>query len=235
MISPRKSSGSCATVYRELRLCDQQQFGSQSSVMELYPLDSWPATATCLGRWTTRAARVAVLIVASVFAVQAPAQATAENPAAFKPMHWDNLMPPGRDPMQEVRTKTVGGVVPEGGSTETALMDKLRPVWDNAPTRSELDGAKVKMSGYVVPLDTNRGQTKEFLLVPYFGACIHVPPPPANQIVHVVLGSPKSMRTMDMVSVSGALKTQRKDSPMGMSGYSMRALLIEPYKPQLPQ
>jgi len=195
--------------------------------MKLYPLDSLPAMAAGMSRWMTRVALAVVLMGACAFAVQAPGQVNVENPAAFKPMHWDNLMPPGWDPWREVRVTTAGASVPEGGSTEIALMNKLRPVWDNAPTRSELDGAKVKMSGYVVPLDTNRGQTKEFLLVPYFGACIHVPPPPANQIVHVVLGSPKSMRTMDMVSVSGALKIQRKDSPMGMSGYSMRALPIQ--------
>lgn len=82
-----------------------------------------------------------------------------------------------------------------------------------------------------MPLDTYKGQAKEFLLVPYFGACIHMPPPPANQIVHVLLPTSRPMRTMDMVSVSGDLRTRRLDSPMGMSGYWMQPVQVEPYKP----
>ena len=139
-------------------------------------------------------------------------------------------MPADWDPMKQLRQKNIASVA-EGSAAEMALMRELRVVLDNAPTRSELDGAKVKMSGYVVPLDTQRGQAREILLVPYFGACIHMPPPPANQIVHVVLPAPKPLRTMDMVWVSGVLKTLRRDSPAGMSGYSMRASLVEPYKP----
>ncbi|OHC44405.1 MAG: hypothetical protein A3J25_09630, partial [Pseudomonadales bacterium RIFCSPLOWO2_02_FULL_63_210] len=55
-----------------------------------------------------------------------------------------------------------------------------------APVVKELDGQAVKLPGYIVPLDvTDEGRVTEFLLVPYFGACIHVPPPPSNQIVHV--------------------------------------------------
>jgi hypothetical protein len=154
----------------------------------------------------------------------------AEPAAAFKPMHWDDLMPAGWDPMKQLRATNPTSVA-EGSAAEIALMREMRVVLDNAPTRSELDGAKVKMSGYVVPLDPNRGQAREILLVPYFGACIHTPPPPANQIVHVVLPAPRALRTMDMVSVSGSLRTKRLDSPAGTSGYWMRALTVEPYKP----
>jgi hypothetical protein len=49
-----------------------------------------------------------------------------------------------------------------------------------------LDGQNIRLPGYIVPLEVSEeGRTTEFLLVPYFGACIHVPPPPSNQIVHV--------------------------------------------------
>jgi hypothetical protein len=177
--------------------------------------------------------RLAVVVLAIVCAMTVPARGrAAENVTAFNLMHWDNLMPPGWDPMKALREKNVASIA-EGSAAEVALMRELRAVLDNAPTRSELDGAKVRMAGYVVPLDAYRGQTKEILLVPYFGACIHMPPPPANQIVHVVLPAPRTLRTMDMVSVSGVLKTLRRDSPAGMSGYSMRALLVEPYKPAI--
>jgi uncharacterized protein len=173
---------------------------------------------------------LAVPLIVSAMAIPSHGQA-ADNAAAFKLMHWDNLMPPNWDPMKQLREQNPASVA-EGSAAEVALMRELRAVLDNAPTRSELDGAKVKMSGYVVPLDTHRGQTREILLVPYFGACIHMPPPAANQIVHVVLPTPKALRTMDMVSVSGILKTLRQNSPAGMSGYAMRALRVEAYKPE---
>lgn len=56
----------------------------------------------------------------------------------------------------------------------------------NAPVVKALDGQNIRLPGYIVPLEVSEeGRTTEFLLVPYFGACIHVPPPPSNQIVHV--------------------------------------------------
>ena len=50
---------------------------------------------------------------------------------------------------------------------------------------ASLDGKRVQIGGYVVPLDFDATRVKEFLLVPFVGACIHVPPPPPNQIVYV--------------------------------------------------
>jgi hypothetical protein len=71
---------------------------------------------------------------------------------------------------------------------------------------------------------------REFLLVPYLGACIHTPPPPANQIIHVKPLQPsKGLHMMDAVWVSGRLKTPRSDTSMGISGYSMDAVRVEPY------
>ena len=54
-----------------------------------------------------------------------------------------------------------------------------------APVVQGLDGKRVHIGGYVVPLDFQATRVKEFLLVPFVGACIHVPPPPANQIIYV--------------------------------------------------
>jgi hypothetical protein len=110
------------------------------------------------------------------------------------------------------------------------LMRELREEWDNAPTRPELDGAAVRIPGYLVPLEESRGELSEFLLVPYFGACIHSPPPPANQIVHVLPAKAvKGFRSMDAVWVTGTMRTQRQDSSMGVSGYRLEAQAVEKY------
>ena len=73
---------------------------------------------------------------------------------------------------------------------------------------AELDGKRVHIGGYVVPLDFEATRVKEFLLVPFVGACIHVPPPPANQIVYVKVGEGlRREGTFDPVWVTGTMKT----------------------------
>ena len=112
----------------------------------------------------------------------------------------------------------------------TAALAKLREAWDKAPINPTLVGQLVRLPGYLVPLEETKDGLKEFLLVPYFGACIHSPPPPANQIVHVLPKSPaKGLRSMDTVWVTGVLTGTRTDSYMGMSGYRIEATQVAPY------
>jgi len=151
---------------------------------------------------------------------------------APKETTWEELMPKDWDPMKELGMDKLGpiGMVQEGSVKERNLMKQMRDVWDNAPTNPKMDGARVRLPGYVVPLEEVKGELKEFLLVPYFGACIHSPPPPANQIVHVSSSVPlKGWRTMDAVWVSGTLKAARNDSAMGISGYSIGDPTVERY------
>ena len=89
----------------------------------------------------------------------------------------------------------------------------------------------MRLPGYVVPLDGTRGERREFLLVPHLGACIHSPPPPANQIVHVSLPEhAMDLQTMDTVWVTGSISTARQDSVMGRSGYHIAAIKVERYR-----
>jgi hypothetical protein len=104
-------------------------------------------------------------------------------------------------------------------------------VWPETRTRPELDGQTVKLAGYVVPLDMGWGGMREFLLVPYAGACIHTPPPPANQIVHIVApAAVKGLRAMDVVWVSGRLHVQQLETGAGTSGYQLEASHVAPYR-----
>lgn len=167
------------------------------------------------------------LVGSAVF--QVPGTLAADKAATFRTATWEELVPKDWDPLKQFRDKNTASIR-EGSARELALMREMRDIWDNAPTRSELNGVKLKLPGFVVPLEQSRGEIKEFLLVPYFGACIHSPPPPANQIVYVVLSTPKPLRTMDTVWVSGTMNTTRQDSPWGMSGYSMDGSAVEPYR-----
>jgi hypothetical protein len=142
---------------------------------------------------------------------------------------WDDLMPEDWDPLKLLEGKGLDAIS-DGDPRSEALMREIREQWDKAPTRTELEGLRIRIPGYVVPLDMLGGDIREFLLVPYLGACIHTPPPPANQIIQVVSQRRHALQTMDAVWVIGTLKVARSDTKMGISGYMLEASRIEPYK-----
>lgn len=101
-----------------------------------------------------------------------------------------------------------------------------------APVVKELDGQQVKLPGYIVPLDvTEEGRVTEFLLVPYFGACIHVPPPPSNQIVHVTSELGVLMDALyQPFWIEGPLMVKASSSELAEAGYQMDASKIYAYE-----
>jgi hypothetical protein len=97
--------------------------------------------------------------------------------------------------------------------------------------RSDLDGEVVKIAGFVTPLAFAGTRISEFLLVPFVGACIHVPPPPANQIVYVsdVSGYAPSGDLLYPVWVIGKLKATPLDTDLANVGYQIEGAKVEPY------
>ncbi len=164
-----------------------------------------------------------------------PASGPSASSGEFRQARWEELVPKGWDPFASFKD-TNRGALSDSNPRVLQMMRELREVLDNAPTVAEMNGAAVKLPGYVVPLEEVKGELKEFLLVPYFGACIHTPPPPANQIVHVVMTTPvKGIRSMEAVWASGTLRTARQDSAMGTSGYRMNAVIVQRYEPPAPR
>ncbi|MEM7282198.1 MAG: DUF3299 domain-containing protein [Pseudomonadota bacterium] len=148
----------------------------------------------------------------------------AEEP---RELSWDDLIP---------EAKTIEGpggdnpVVGKNwnGSFEDAFSTPVLPVG----VVEELDGVLAKIPGFVVPLElAEGGKVKEFLLVPYFGACIHYPPPPPNQLVHVTMDEPTEIQSQwDPIWAIGKLKTEMKRSDLGSAGYAMVAQSLEIYE-----
>lgn len=171
---------------------------------------------------------VSPLVLAQVAPLRQPT--TSSAPAgAYREATWEELVPKDWDPFARFKSMDLARLSDSSPKMQEVMRD-LREVLDNAPTNASMNGAAIKLAGYVVPLEEVKGELKEFLLVPYFGACIHTPPPPANQIVHVVVAKPtKNIRSMDAVWVSGTLKSVRTDSAMGASGYRMDAVLVDQY------
>lgn len=169
----------------------------------------------------------------------APEATTATNPlggkgASSKPatgprqITWEELVPKDWDPSKEFKGMDLSAL-DDGDPRANELLMKMQEVSNNAPTNPAMNGVEVKIPGFIVPLEEAKGEVTEFLLVPYFGACIHTPPPPANQILHVVPQKGAKFRAMDTVWVTGKLQTLRNDSMMGVSGYHVSASSVTKY------
>ena len=157
------------------------------------------------------------------------------SPAAqddVRELEWEDLMPEGWDPfsgLDALMSDDAQNLADDSAQAGT-LMNAYRDAVRSAPVVGALDGRQVRLPGFVVPLDFQDMETSEFLLVPYFGACIHVPPPPSNQIVYVrtVAGYPIK-ELFDPVWVTGVISTQAHPNEVGDAGYTMQATIIEPY------
>ncbi|MCZ4352817.1 DUF3299 domain-containing protein [Roseovarius aestuarii] len=147
-------------------------------------------------------------------------QVALSNP--FKEITWDDLIPPGV-PYSEI--------IGQGAVDE--VNDTWDPIFDENATKlnTSLDGASVKLPGYIIPIDMGSEGLRSFMLVPYVGACIHVPPPPPNQLVFVTTKTPwPSDQLWDAVWVSGRLSARLQTTEIAESGYEIAADTIEIYE-----
>lgn len=147
---------------------------------------------------------------------------------------WLDLIPADfkqpENPYQTMAQETIDKLM-DGSEESEAELARIEKEFSYAPVVPELDGIRVKIPAYITPLEFD-GQSKlnEFLLVPYVGACMHSPPPPANQIVHAQ--SPKGIESPGMyeaVWAIGTIKTETIKSDLAESGYLMEVEKVIPY------
>lgn len=154
--------------------------------------------------------------------------------AALEETDWLDLMPESDrqalldmpDISHDTPEAQSGFYVP-GGLRST---DKNLPaVMYSAQTVTALDGTKILLGGYPVPLETNQqGRFVEFFLVPYPGACIHVPPPPPNQIV--LVRYPQGIDLSDIYAplwIEGRLHIETSSNDLADSAYTIAAEKVE--------
>lgn len=174
-----------------------------------------------------------ILLAASAWAFLQPAQG--QTPG-YKTIEWNDLMPD--DWVQEM-TKEMAKMnklasLQDNSQEANKAMSELRQKLDNAPIVKSQVNQKIRIPGYAVPLDADRNAKREFLLVPYFGACIHTPPPPSNQIVLVRPTAQSKIKkmpeSMDVLWVEGELKEARVTTSQGVTGYMLEAVSIAPYE-----
>lgn len=164
-----------------------------------------------------------------------PSLATAtENMLNGQPvqvMEWDQLMPADFSLDSIFAQSDELATIDDFDPRAQKLLDEMMAAMQSAPVIPELDGKMIKVPGYVVPMESDGQNVTEFFLVPYFGACIHVPPPPSNQIIYVRFEPGTKVENLyDAIWVTGRLKTETVSTDMATSGYSMEAFQIEPYE-----
>ena len=95
-----------------------------------------------------------------------------------------------------------------------------------------MNGRAIKVPGFIVPLEFNEEQkVTEFFLVPYFGACIHVPPPPPNQIIFVKAENGIEQQELyEPFWLEGVVKTEVSERELGTSAYTMELHTLKPYE-----
>ena len=95
---------------------------------------------------------------------------------------------------------------------------------------TKYNGKVVKIAGYVVPLEFQGNNIHEFLLVPYVGACIHVPPPPPNQLIYVTTSKGQTFNGLfDAVWVFGVINTENMENDIAEVGYKISNGILKPY------
>ncbi|MEQ9145072.1 MAG: DUF3299 domain-containing protein [Parvibaculaceae bacterium] len=183
------------------------------------------------------------LLLAGLFLPLAmmPAQAEPET------LYWEDLMPPeglkaleeayaAANPDEVPAQSPVPSDLPEDGSVLPGA-DPDDPYGTQPPAKQygtfdvveELDGKTIRIPGFMVPFDINQmSEVKEFLLVPYFGACIHVPPPPPNQIIYVTSEEAVPFG-WEPVWLEGVLETKRHVNDLGSAAYTLNLTKLEPY------
>lgn len=168
-----------------------------------------------------------------------------ENPekvktnAAYKNLNWDELSPANWNPLAALKGLDLDKLDDSDPRARDALI-AVGEAWKSAPIIPELNGQRARIAGFVVPLDINKNKVKEFLLVPYFGACIHVPPPPSNQAIHAINATIENQqqnnilkdaaRIQGPVTITGKIQTIFSNTTLGSAGYKMQVESIEQYK-----
>jgi len=149
-------------------------------------------------------------------------------------LNWEDLIPADfvqpENPFNTMSQDEIDKLL-DGSEESNARLAELQEEFEYAPIVEALDGKRVKIPAYVTPLDFD-GQLKmsEFLLVPYMGACIHTPPPPANQVVFADSGDPIELNSpYDPIWAIGTLRAVTVNSDLAEAGYKLEVEEVMPY------
>ena len=165
---------------------------------------------------------------------RAAAEARAADLAArgIREIGWEELLPEGEEErlaqlyQQQMAMLYAGGPIAEGSAADQMIQIGT---FNTVPDMNEL---KVRIPGYTVPFEFGaNAEIREFLLVPYYGACLHAPPPPPNQTVFAITDEPIKLRNLaQAVWIEGTMFTQTQESELADAAYTIRVDSVEVYE-----
>lgn len=161
--------------------------------------------------------------------------------SAFKTIEWTDLIP--KEDLEALMNPPDYVTEIEDGSLEDQISSQIQNAFAVASddryqqalvsTRivPEINGKAIRLPGFIVPLEFNDIQVMtQFFLVPFFGACIHLPPPPPNQIIFVNYPQGLKLKNFyDPYWISGILKTTLIENDMAIAAYTMQMDTFEVY------
>ncbi len=146
----------------------------------------------------------------------------------YEEIIWEDMMPEGEE--ERLLEMYAGLTMGYSGIAEGSAADKAVQI-GTFNVVDDLDGKKIRLPGYTVPFEYGPDvQITEFLLVPYFGACLHAPPPPPNQTLYIKAETPIRMGDLSQaVWVYGTLHTETQTSELADTAYTLTLERIEEY------
>ena len=159
----------------------------------------------------------------------------------FTKINWTDLIPPENleillNPPAYISEIDDGSVEDQissqiKSSIAAAEDDRYQQALVSTEVNTEMNDAMVTIPGFIVPVEFDDEQTiTQFFLVPYFGACLHMPPPPPNQIILVEYTDGLQLEALyTPFWISGQLSTSITENDMATAAYSMKLFEFEPY------
>lgn len=140
----------------------------------------------------------------------------------FVDLDWSDLLPEGETAIPPVIQSLIDHDAPPSLISQQPASGGVRTDWN---------GQIVRLPGYVVPIEYSGTGVTAFILVPFVGACVHVPPPPANQLVFVTTQKPfESKGLFEAVNVIGMFGTASMTTQLAQIAYALSADSIEPFQ-----
>lgn len=173
--------------------------------------------------------------------IEAPAQRQLTTTDTFETIEWEALIPSDvlealLTPPDYINDIAEGSLEDNFEKQIEGAFNQSDDPYQQALTSTkvipEMDGKRVRIPGFIVPIETNEDKlVTEFFIVPYFGACLHMPPPPPNQIIYASYPQGVEQPTLyEPFWLSGELKTELVTNDIAQAAYEMRVVNYELYE-----
>lgn len=149
----------------------------------------------------------------------------------FQEIGWEELMPEGEEErIAAMYQEQMASLYSSAPIAEGSAGDAMIQI-GTYNTVGALNEVKIRIPGYTVPFEYgSNAEISEFLLVPYYGACIHAPPPPPNQTIFISTDTPIKLKDLaQAVWIEGTLYTETQTSDLADAAYTIKLDSISAY------